>query len=225
MDGLAYAHRAELPVTLADGRTAVSHGLVHRDITPPNLLLTTGAGGGTVTKIADFGLAKAFDQAGLSGHTRTGAIGGSIAFQARTQLIDYKYARPEVDLWALTACLYWMLTGTTPRDFPAGTDPIAVVLRTRPVPVRQRLASVPPRLAAVIDEMLVDNPGFPRQRRPSWPTPCGRRSDGKPAARTVVRPRRAPCAHGTPAQHAAVRDPGRRHTTGVRGRPRPRRRG
>ncbi|MFC5924499.1 protein kinase domain-containing protein [Micromonospora vulcania] len=166
LDGLAYAHRAELPVTLADGRTAVSHGLVHRDITPPNLLLTTGAGGGTVTKIADFGLAKAFDQAGLSGHTRTGAIGGSIAFQARTQLIDYKYARPEVDLWALTACLYWMLTGTTPRDFPAGTDPIAVVLRTRPVPVRQRLASVPPRLAAVIDEMLVDNPRVPATTAP-----------------------------------------------------------
>ncbi|MER5702846.1 FHA domain-containing serine/threonine-protein kinase [Micromonospora sp. NPDC002296] len=156
--GLAYAHRVALPVTLADGRATVSRGLVHRDIKPSNLLLAAGADGGTVTKVADFGLAKAFDQAGLSGHTRTGAIGGSIAFQARAQLIDYKYARPEVDLWALTACLYWMLTGATPRDFPPATDPIAVVLRTRPVPVRQRLASVPPRLARVIDEMLVDHP-------------------------------------------------------------------
>lgn len=161
LDGLAYAHRAELPVTLADGRTAVARGLVHRDIKPQNLLLTAGPRGETVTKVADFGLAKAFDQAGLSGHTRTGAIGGSVAFQARAQLIDYKYARPEVDLWALTACLYWMLTGMTPRDFPSGADPIAVVLRTRPVPVRQRLTSVPPRLAGVIDEMLVDNPRVP----------------------------------------------------------------
>jgi hypothetical protein len=34
----------------------------------------------------------------------------------RRQLIDYKYARPDADVWALTACLYWMLTGATPRD-------------------------------------------------------------------------------------------------------------
>ncbi|MEU8371822.1 FHA domain-containing serine/threonine-protein kinase [Micromonospora sp. NPDC048894] len=158
LDALAYAHRAELAVVLADGRTQTAHGLVHRDVTPHNLLLTTGAGGEVVTKVADFGLAKAFEKAGLSGHTGTGAIGGSLAFQPRAQLIDYRYARPEVDLWAVTACLYWMLTGTTPRDFPAGADPVAVVLRTRPVPVRQRDGAVPARLADVIDEMLVDQP-------------------------------------------------------------------
>ncbi|MEU1752382.1 FHA domain-containing serine/threonine-protein kinase [Micromonospora matsumotoense] len=159
LDALAYAHRAELPVVLADGRTEMAHGLVHRDVTPQNLLLATGPDGEVITKVADFGLAKAFEKAGLSGHTGTGAIGGSIAFQARAQLLDYKYARPEVDLWAVTACLYWMLTGATPRDFPAGADPVAVVLRTRPVPVGQRPGAVPPRLAGVIDEMLVD---FPR---------------------------------------------------------------
>ncbi|MEV4845129.1 FHA domain-containing serine/threonine-protein kinase [Micromonospora matsumotoense] len=158
LDALAYAHRTELAVVLADGRTEIAHGLVHRDVTPQNLLLATGPDGEVITKVADFGLAKAFEKAGLSGHTGTGAIGGSIAFQARAQLIDFKYARPEVDLWAVTACLYWMLTGATPRDFPVGADPVAVVLRTRPVPVRQRLGTVPPRLAGVIDEMLVDQP-------------------------------------------------------------------
>ncbi|MFY1587472.1 protein kinase domain-containing protein [Micromonospora sp. WMMD734] len=158
LDALAYAHRAELAVVLADGRTRTAHGLVHRDVTPHNLLLGTGPAGGTVTKVADFGLAKAFEKAGLSGHTGTGATGGSLAFQPRAQLVDYRYARPEVDLWAVAACLYWMLTGATPRDFPAGADPVAVVLRTRPVPVRQRTGAVPARLAEVIDEMLVDQP-------------------------------------------------------------------
>ncbi|MGC5660820.1 protein kinase domain-containing protein [Micromonospora sp. WMMD723] len=158
LDALAYAHRAELAVVLADGRTETAHGLVHRDVTPHNLLLTTGPAGEVVTKVADFGLAKAFEKAGLSGHTGTGATGGSLAFQPRAQLVDYRYARPEVDLWAVTACLYWMLTGATPRDFPAGADPVAVVLRTRPVPVRQRVGAVPPRLAGVIDAMLVDQP-------------------------------------------------------------------
>ena len=132
LDALAYAHRTELAVVLADGRTEIAHGLVHRDVTPQNLLLATGPDGEVITKVADFGLAKAFEKAGLSGHTGTGAIGGSIAFQARAQLIDFKYARPEVDLWAVTACLYWMLTGATPGTSRSG-------------PTRSRWSCVPGR--------------------------------------------------------------------------------
>lgn len=150
LDGLAYAHSAEVPVRLADGTSVISRGLVHRDIKPQNLLLT----GNGVLKIADFGLAKAFDQAGLSGYTFTGAVNGSLAFLPRRQLLDYKYARPDVDLWAVTACLYWMLTGTAPRDFPAGADPVAVVLREPPVPVRERAPQIPAPLAEVIDRVL-----------------------------------------------------------------------
>ncbi|MFF1911849.1 protein kinase [Streptomyces sp. NPDC058239] len=155
--GLEYAHAAEVPVRLPDGTDTVSHGLVHRDIKPQNLLLA-GDRERMTLKIADFGLAKAFDSAGLSGHTLTGAMGGSLAFMPRGQVIDFKYARPEVDLWAVTACLYWMLTGSAPRDFPPGTDPVAVVLREKPVPVRDRLPSLPRRLAELIDAALVDRP-------------------------------------------------------------------
>lgn len=155
--GLHYAHAAEVPVQLADGTSATHRGLVHRDIKPQNLLLTGRRDHATV-KIADFGLSKAFDSAGLSGHTLTGAMGGTLAFMPRGQVIDFKYARPEVDLWATTASLYWMLTGSPPRDFPAGTDPVGVVLHESPVPVRDRLPALPRRLAAVIDTALVDKP-------------------------------------------------------------------
>jgi hypothetical protein len=155
--GLEYAHRAPVPVRLADGTRTVRQGLVHRDIKPQNVLLTRSAEG-TVVKIADFGLAKAFDSAGLSGHTQTGAMGGSVAFMPRRQVIDFKYVRPEVDLWAVTACLYWMLTGAPPRDFPAGAAPVTVVLREPPVPVRDRVPSLPRALAELIDATLVDRP-------------------------------------------------------------------
>ncbi len=159
LDALAYAHEAPVRAPLADGRLAAARGLVHRDIKPPNILLADG-GGAPVAKLADFGLAKAFDRAGLSGHTHTGAIGGTMPFMARSQLVDYRFAGPEVDVWAVAACLYLMLTGATPRDFPAGRDPIAVVLREPVVPVRDRLASVPPRLAAVLDEALAEHPAI-----------------------------------------------------------------
>jgi hypothetical protein len=145
------------------------HGLVHRDIKPSNILFAapgeSGAGGvssasGTppAVKISDFGLAKAFDQAGLSGLTRTGAVAGTVAYMPRTQVVDYKYVKPEVDVWAMAATLYRMLTGTTPRTFPPNVDPIMVLLRNAAVPIRDRDPSIPRRLADVIDEALIDSP-------------------------------------------------------------------
>lgn len=154
LDGLAHAHTVELPPV--DGARAV-RGLVHRDIKPSNILLT-GAATPYRIKISDFGLAKAFDRAGLSGLTRTGAAAGTVAYMPRAQVIDFKYAKPEVDVWATAATVYRMLTGTTPRDFPRGVDPIVVLLRESAVPIRQRNPSVPRRLAQVIDEALIDNP-------------------------------------------------------------------
>lgn len=158
LDGLVYAHAAEIPkVRRADGSIGTGRGLVHRDLKPHNLLVA-GSGPERVVKVGDFGLAKAFDQAGLSGHTRTGTVGGTVWFMARQQLVDYKFAKPEVDVWAMAATLYYMLTGAPPRNFPAGVDPIAAVLGSDAVPIRQRDRSIPQELASVIDCALVDKP-------------------------------------------------------------------
>ena len=146
--GLEHAHT--VPVGTA-------RGLVHRDIKPSNILLA-GTGAHPTAKLADFGLAKAFDGAGLSGHTRTGSVGGSVAYMSRQQILDYKFAKPEVDVWSTAATLYLMLTGTTPRDFPPNQDPIAVILRAAAVPIRERDPAIPARLAAAVDAALVDSP-------------------------------------------------------------------
>lgn len=157
LDGLAHAHSAFLPaVRDGDGCTAPARGLVHRDIKPQNLLLS-GPRHAPVVKVADFGLAKAFERAGLSGHTRTGALGGSVAFMPRAQIVNYKYAGPAVDVWAAAACLYWMLTGAVPRTFPDDTDPVAAVLREPVVPVRERGIPLPTELARLIDGILTDD--------------------------------------------------------------------
>ncbi|WP_051798846.1 FHA domain-containing serine/threonine-protein kinase [Catenuloplanes japonicus] len=151
LDGLAYAHgTALLPdVPLADGTTRSARGLVHRDITPRNVLLD-----GDTPRIADFGLAKAFALAGRSGHTRTGEHGGSFGFMPRAQLFAYRDAEPAVDTWAAAATLYWMLTGSTPRDFPDGCDPAGVVMREQPVPLATRDDRLPTRLTRLVDEAL-----------------------------------------------------------------------
>lgn len=144
LDGLGHAHR---------------HGVVHRDLTPHNILLNPGpTGQAPVAKVGDFGLAKSFDQAGLSGLTRTGSAMGKPYFMPRQQVVNFKYSKPEVDVWALAACLYWMLTGAYPRDFPPDKDPWQVLLQDAPVPVRARNPAVPRRLAETLDQALRDRP-------------------------------------------------------------------
>ncbi len=156
--GLDYIHQAEIPtVQLADGTTGTSKGLVHRDLKPANIFLA-GEGEKLVAKIADVGVAKAFDTAGLSGQTRTGSVGGTPVFMPRQQVINFKYAKPDVDVWAMAATYYNLLTGYYPRDFSADKDVWLTVLQTQPLPVAQRGVPVPPKLAEVLDLALVDDP-------------------------------------------------------------------
>lgn len=160
LDGLAYAHQAEIPhVKLGDGSIGQGRGLVHRDLKPPNILLS-GSGGARIAKVGDYGLSKAFDTAGFSGLTATGTTAGTPFFMPRQQVLDFLAAKPEVDVWAAAASFYNMLTDCVPRDFPRETDPWLTVLSTSAVPIRQRLASIPPRLAEVIDQALIDKPAI-----------------------------------------------------------------
>jgi hypothetical protein len=147
LEGLAAAHEA---------------GFVHRDIKPDNVLL----GEDGAARLADFGLAKSFQQAGLSGMTATGTVGGTFQFMAREQLTSYRQSRPATDVWSMAATLYYLLTGQYARDFAAHSDPLAVILRGGVVPLRQRDPSVPQDLAAVIDRALDDEPSrrFPTAR-------------------------------------------------------------
>ncbi|MBF0537644.1 MAG: protein kinase [Nitrospirae bacterium] len=158
LDGLDYAHNLEIPnIKLADGRIVTLKGLVHRDLKPSNFFFY-GTGPNRISKIADFGLSKAFDAAGLSGYTRTGSAAGTPVFMSRQQVINFKYSKPEADVWSMAASLYYLLTGKFPRDFPKGKDPWYIVLQSRPVPILKRDPTIPRRLAEVIDEALIDQP-------------------------------------------------------------------
>jgi serine/threonine-protein kinase len=157
--GLEYAHQAELQVQLEDDETETACGVVHRDLSPHNLFLSKSKGK-HIAKVGDFGLAKAFDTAGLSGQTCTGVTAGKPSFMPRQQVINFRFSRPEVDVWAMAASLYNMLTGEYPRDFPEKSDPWQVALTTSAIPIRDRDSSIPQRLAAVIDKALIDKPAI-----------------------------------------------------------------
>ncbi|MGD1714058.1 protein kinase domain-containing protein [Dapis sp. BLCC M172] len=157
LDGLEYAHNVEVPyVKEADSNFSQGRGLVHRDLKPHNIVLGN-VRGASVAKMANYGLAKAFDIAGLSGQTMSGLTLGLPVFVPRQQVISFNYMKPEMDVWAMAATLYYMLTGAYPRDF-LERDPFLVVLQTNAVPIRERDVSIPKRLAEVIDLGLTDTP-------------------------------------------------------------------
>ncbi|MEM7553993.1 MAG: protein kinase [Cyanobacteria bacterium P01_A01_bin.84] len=157
LDGLEYSHNAEIPyVKLKGNNFGKGQGLVHRDLKPGNIFLAHEDDKITA-KIGDYGLSKAFDLAGLSGQSMTETRAGTPVFIPRQQVLDFKYAKPEVDVWAAAASLYYMLTGYFPRNF-SGKDKFLEVLRNKPVPIRQRNANIPENLAEVIDLALVEEP-------------------------------------------------------------------
>lgn len=158
LDGLQYAHTVKIPsIVLADGKKTSGVGLVHRDLKPGNLLLTQ-IDDMLRVKIADFGLAKAFDTAGLSGRTATGVSAGTPYYMPRQQVINFKLAKPEVDVWAAAATFYKMVTGKHPRRYTKAADPWLTTLKNAAIPIRKREPSIPAALAEIIDTALVDQP-------------------------------------------------------------------
>jgi len=138
LEGLAFAH---------------SKGVVHRDLKPPNILLT-GTPTQPMAKLADMGLAKNFDKAGFSGMTVTGAFAGTPFFMPKEQLTNFKYVKPVTDVWSMGATFYNVLSGETPRDFPRGCDPMEVILRGEIVPLSKRSPGIPKGICAVLDKAI-----------------------------------------------------------------------
>lgn len=160
LDGLEYAHNVRMEqMSLLDAQMYMVNGLVHRDIKPANIFLTRQADGSLAAKISDFGLAKAFDMAGISGCTRTGDFSGTLGFIPKQQYLNYKYVKPEVDVWATAATLYYMLTGKTPRNFSNPTD-INRIFENPPSPLWDYNPYVPKVITSVIDAALDDRQTF-----------------------------------------------------------------
>lgn len=142
LDALEYAH---------------NKNIVHRDLKPPNILLS-GKSTNWVAKVSDFGLAKNFAQAGLSGMTMTGQIAGTMPFMPPEQITNYKFVKPASDIYAIGATLYNMITGQMVHDFPRHKDPLLIILQEPIIPVRKRDKRIPKALSNVIEKALERKP-------------------------------------------------------------------
>ena len=98
--GLDYAHRA---------------GVIHRDVKPGNLLVSTESG---ALKLADFGIAKAAEQTRI---TQVGSVLGTAAYLSPEQARGEE-AGPASDVYSLGVCAYQFLAGRLPHEYGSITE-------------------------------------------------------------------------------------------------------
>jgi eukaryotic-like serine/threonine-protein kinase len=173
LDGIGYLHDRQI---------------VHRDVKPQNILIRVVQGRSETVKLTDFGLAKCHSRAGGTRLTKHKTGMGTLMFMPPEQIRDAAAVRGAADLYAVGVTLYYLLTGRYTFDFPTPKEvadlqkqkpeewrspedvlgwimrmnrvkhPFQIILGETPIPIRDREASIPKRLAEAIDKAVQKDP-------------------------------------------------------------------
>jgi len=131
--------------------------LIHRDVKPANIILCERGGRPDVAKVVDYGLVKEFTaDTGTSGQV----VLGTPAYMAPEAMTDPSNIGPAVDLYAVGAVGYFLLTGQPMFKGKTAVD-VCIQHVTKPVTPPSQVAAhhVSPSLEQVIMKCLAKAPG------------------------------------------------------------------
>jgi eukaryotic-like serine/threonine-protein kinase len=152
LHGPVHPARAAEICSEVSGALAVAHtrGIVHRDVKPGNVMLTTDG----KVKVMDFGIARA---SAVPSITQTSAVVGTAQYISPEQAQGLE-ADPRSDVYSLGCCLYEMVTGQVPFT---GPTPVAIAYRhiqEDATPLRALNAGVPASLERVCMKAMAKRP-------------------------------------------------------------------
>ena len=135
----------------ATDRAGAALQIVHRDVTPHNILVSTSG----FVKLADFGIARSALHNLL---TKTGVVKGKLGYLSPEQAAGGSVDRRS-DIFSMGILLWELLTGT--RLFRQATEgeTMAAILRAEAPSVRERAPHVPPALDRIAERALQKDPG------------------------------------------------------------------
>lgn len=125
---------------------AHAHGIVHRDVKPSNVMLTSSG----LVKIVDFGLARAMTEQTAS---QTG-VTGTVRYMSPEQAMD-RGVDQRCDIWALGVVFAEMLTGNSPFHSESITAMLFAILNDAP----KGLDGAHPALQPLLYRALAKDPG------------------------------------------------------------------
>jgi eukaryotic-like serine/threonine-protein kinase len=124
--------------------------IIHRDIKPPNMMLTPQ---GTI-KLMDFGIARAGDERSL---TRTGTTLGSLNYMSPEQ-VKGEATDGRSDLYSVGVCLYEFVTGQRPFTSTSGYSLMAAQIKEIPKPPLELNPALPLALNEIILMAIAKEP-------------------------------------------------------------------
>ncbi|MDD4865698.1 MAG: serine/threonine-protein kinase [Mycobacterium sp.] len=136
---------------------AHSRGVLHRDIKPSNFLVSAPGSDHERVLLADFGIARALDDA--TSLTATGSMMGTAAYVA-PEAIEGAAVDSRADVYSLGCSLFRLLTSRTPYEEEGGSLPAMLAGHLmRPTPRPSEFApGLPPEVDAVIARALAKTP-------------------------------------------------------------------
>jgi serine/threonine protein kinase len=130
-----------------DGRAL---GIVHRDVSPSNLMVSYEGG----VKVVDFGVAKASDR---SQETKSGTVKGKIGYLSPEQCKGKRVDRRS-DLFSLGICFWEMLTLERLYKRASDFDNMNAIVTEAPPPPSSRRADVPREIDELVLRLLAKAP-------------------------------------------------------------------
>ena len=137
-------------------------GMIHRDLKPEHILLTTVGSLKDFPKLLDFGIAKVTQrelQPGSIMFTGPGTLMGTPEYMS-PEMAQGKVLDARSDIYSLTVILYEMLTGKLPFDAKSPMEYIQLHVTRPPIPVNRRVPGMvfPPGLDVAIEIALKKKP-------------------------------------------------------------------
>ena len=182
---LTLEHKVQVIEQVAKAAQAAhSHGVIHRDLKPGNIMVDVGEDGAVHAYVLDFGIAR---DAGGPSMTISGTVVGTPAYMAPEQVQgDPGRIDRRTDVYAIGATLYDLVAGRAPFTGSTRMETLIQVVSDDPVPLRRLDGSVPADLEAIVSRCLEKEPERRYESANALALDLRRFLDGEPvAARTI----------------------------------------